>query len=488
MKEQIWRPEGRPRAIVQILHGMAEHIARYERLAKALNGAGYLVVGHNHRGHGPEAEKQGYFADRNGWDVVLQDAHQVSLSIKKEYPYLPLFLLGHSMGSFAAREYALRWGGELEGLILSGTGFYPKALCTAGRLLAKISPCEKPAKLVDQIAFSGNNKPFRPARTPFDWLSRDEEEVDRYIDDPCCGFVFTGRAFADFFGGLIALTDEKRLRGMPKDLPVYFLSGDRDPVGQMGKGVKQVADQFGAAGIKDVTVKLYPDARHELFNELNRDQVTDDLMGWLEGQMERTFGRRVLEKARYYAVMPWQGAEKNRFHGEDDQGYRVDTPDIGYTECQYPCAYWKIGEENQGMPYCWGGWTDEKQFAEGLSQGKYAGNVPQDRPKVISRQAVGMDCSGLVSVCWNLPRKLSTRDFAAICDEIPWKDLRQGDILLKAGNHVIFFDCRLEGDQIQVVEATRYGGKVLERQRNGKELQENGYLAYRLKAENRKNV
>ena len=278
----IWAPATAPKAIIQIVHGMAEHIARYERMAKALNEAGFLVCGRNHRGHGPEAKLLGYFADEQGWDAILNDAHAVSLDIKKQYPGVPFILLGHSMGSFLAREYALRYGKELDGLILSGTGFYPKALCASGRMLAKLAPKKKPANLVNNIAFAGNNKPFAPGRTGFEWLSRDEKEVDKYVADPLCGFCFTGSAFSDFFGGLLALTDESRLSSMPKDLPVYFMSGDRDPVGQMGEGVRQVAEQFKKAGMRDITVKLYPDARHELFNELNRDEVTADLIQWLE--------------------------------------------------------------------------------------------------------------------------------------------------------------------------------------------------------------
>ena len=251
-------------------------------MAKALNEAGFLVCGRNHRGHGPEAKLLGYFADEQGWDAILNDAHEVSLDIKKQYPGVPFILLGHSMGSFLAREYALRYGKELDGLILSGTGFYPKALCASGRMLAKLAPKKKPANFVNNIAFAGNNKPFAPGRTGFEWLSRDEKEVDKYVADPLCGFCFTGSAFSDFFGGLLALTDESRLSSMPKDLPVYFMSGDRDPVGQMGEGVRQVAEQFKKAGMRDITVKLYPDARHELFNELNRDEVTADLIQWLE--------------------------------------------------------------------------------------------------------------------------------------------------------------------------------------------------------------
>ncbi|MBR1586570.1 MAG: lysophospholipase [Clostridia bacterium] len=282
MKYRVWHTEGQPRAIVQIVHGMAEYIDRYDRPARALNEAGYLVVGRNHRGHGPEADTLGYFAEENGWGLLIEDAHAVSVDIKKQYPGVPFFLLGHSMGSFVAREYVLRYADELDGLILSGTGFYPKPLCAAGRLMAKLSPKKKPAKLVDKIAFSGNNKPFAPGRTGFEWLSRDEKEVDKYVADPLCGFCFTGSAFADFFGGLMALTDESRLAAMPKDLPVYFMSGENDPVGQMGEGVQKVAAQFQKAGMRDVTVKLYRDARHELFNELNRDEVTADLITWLD--------------------------------------------------------------------------------------------------------------------------------------------------------------------------------------------------------------
>ena len=279
--EKMWMPDAAPRAIVQIVHGMAEHIERYDRPARALNAAGYLVCGRNHRGHGPEAKLLGYFADEGGWDKLIEDAHQVSLDVQRQYPGVPFFLLGHSMGSFVAREYAIRYGKELSGLILSGTGFYPKALCRAGHLMAALSPKRKPAKLVNSIAFAGNNKPFAPGRTGFEWLSRDEKEVDQYVADPLCGFTFTGRAFADFFGGLEALTDESRLKAMPRELPVYFMSGDHDPVGQMGQGVQQVADQFKRAGMQDVTVKLYKDARHELFNELNRDEVIADLIAWL---------------------------------------------------------------------------------------------------------------------------------------------------------------------------------------------------------------
>lgn len=481
MAYHCWEPQGKPVAIVQILHGMAEHMDRYDRMAGALNENGFLVVGKNHRGHGKEAELQGYFADKKGWQCLIEDAHQVMEEMKAQYPHTPYFLLGHSMGSFLAREFVLQYPDELDGLILSGTGFYPKALTVAGKLVASLMPKKKPSKLVDKMAFSANNKPFQPARTPFDWLSRDEKEVDKYIADPLCGFLFTGKAYVDFFGGLGAIADERRLSVLPKSLPVYFLSGEKDPVGQMGEGVRKVAGAFRQVGLSDVTLKLYPDARHELFNETNKKEVDADLAAWLQDALKRTFGKRVIRRAKGFAEIAWTGEEKNRFHGEDRMGYRVDTPDQDYTTSQYPCAWWLVGKENAGMPYCWGGWSDEAQFLQGLKEGKYAGNVPDDRPKVISRDCVGMDCSGLVSVCWQLPKKLSTRDFAAICDEIAYEELLPGDVLLKAGSHVIFFEEKAGEDTLRVVESTRYTGKVVCRERSEKELKENGYLAYRLK-------
>ena len=284
MKLRVWEPETAPRAIVQIVHGMAEHIGRYDRLARALNSRGFLAAGHDHRGHGPDAALKGYFADENGWDAVVGDIREATLELKRRYPGLPVFLLGHSMGSFAVREYLLRWGDELSGAVLSGTGWYPLPLCLAGQAVAALSPKKKPARLVDKLAFSGNNRPFSPARTPYDWLTSDEAMLDSYMADPDCGFVFTGGAYRDFFSGLRRLTDLSRLSRMPKDLPVLFLSGTMDPVGQMGRGVETVARQFRSAGMRSVTVRLFPDARHEVFNETIRAEADAFLASWLEEQ------------------------------------------------------------------------------------------------------------------------------------------------------------------------------------------------------------
>ena len=286
----VWPIES-PRAVVQLVHGMAEHMARYDRLAQALNAAGYAVVGHDHLGHGPLAKKEelGYFAPKDGWDHVIEDVHGVTRWAKERFPGVGVALLGHSMGSFAAREYLLRYGGELSACVLSGTGWHPAAVTAAGRAMAALCGVlggwQKPAAPVNRMGFGSYNKAFAPARTPFDWLSRDEKEVDKYIADPLCGFVFTARGFYDMFGGLAALGRLGRLEQMPKDLPVYFMSGDQDPVGGNGAGVNTVAEQFRAAGMRDVTVKLYAQGRHEMFNETNRDEVTEELIAWLDGHV-----------------------------------------------------------------------------------------------------------------------------------------------------------------------------------------------------------
>jgi len=286
----VW-PIEQPKAAVQLIHGMAEHMGRYDRLARALNAAGYAVVGHDHLGHGPSAKQGelGYFAPKDGWDCLIRDAKQVTDYMKKRFPGVKYALLGHSMGSFVTREYLLRYGGELDACVISGTGWHPAALATSARAMAAacgLLSWTKPANLVNKMGFGSYNKAFAPARTAFDWLSRDEKEVDKYVADPLCGFVFTARGFYDMFGGLKELSKLDRLQKMPKDLPVYFVSGAMDPVGNNGAGVKTVAGQFQSAGMRDVTVKLYEGGRHEMFNEINRDEVTSDLVAWLDGKLK----------------------------------------------------------------------------------------------------------------------------------------------------------------------------------------------------------
>lgn len=284
----VWQPEGEIRAVVQLAHGMAEHIARYDRLARTLCAAGYAVAGHNHLGHGYDADEKdlGFFADKGGWDIVVEDVHTARLLLEEHFDHKPHILLGHSMGSFVAREYLLRHARGLSGCLISSTGWYPAPICSFGMLTARLCGVfggwHKPAPLVDKISSSEQNKNFEPARTKFDWLSRDEQEVDKYINDPLCGFLFTARGYYDMFSGFKALTNLKRLKLMPANLPVRFIAGRADPIGQNGQGVETVCRQFIAAGMKKADTRLYDGARHELFNEINREEVTRDVIMWLD--------------------------------------------------------------------------------------------------------------------------------------------------------------------------------------------------------------
>lgn len=285
---RLWVPEGAPRCVVQIVHGMAEHIDRYERLALFLNARGIAVAGINLAGHGAESKVLGWFSDQDGWKMVLEDINGVRAKLKERLPDVPYVLMGHSMGSFLVRSYLAAYPVP-DLAVLSGTGTYLKGLCGFGKALAALCSVfggQKPSKLVSAISFSANNKPFKPARTAYDWLSRDEKEVDKYVSDPYCGFLFTAKAYQDFFGGLKGIASDEHLNTFPKAVPLYVMSGECDPVGQMGKGVHQAAERYRAAGCKDVTVKLYEGARHEILNETNRDEVMGDLAHWLISHIE----------------------------------------------------------------------------------------------------------------------------------------------------------------------------------------------------------
>lgn len=283
----LWEPKGSPKAVILISHGMAEHIARYDALGQHLAGEGFLVAGYNHLGHGEEAPKLGFFAEEDGWGKVVTDLKTVMDHISSLAPGRKRILLGHSMGSFLAREYILRYPQGADALILSGSGWHPKPLCVLGKSLARIplalNKGEKPSKFLDSLAFSANNKPFKAPGVPkCAWLSRDEAQVKKYEDDPYCGFVFTASGFYDLFSGLNELTKMDRLQNIPKDLPIYFMSGKDDPVGKMGAGVKALEEQYRSAGLKNVSVNLYDGARHELFNEINRDEAVKDMTDWIK--------------------------------------------------------------------------------------------------------------------------------------------------------------------------------------------------------------
>jgi len=278
---RLWLPKDEPTAVIQLVHGMAEHIDRYDATARAFAAAGYAVVGHNHLGHGTAAKIKGYFAEKDGWQHLIDDVHILRQRTQMHNPGIPYILLGHSMGSFVVRCYMMQYAEGLGGVILSGTGFFPKPVAMLGLGVANlVCLCggeKKPSKLINSIAFGGSNKVFKPARTAFDWLTRDEAMVDLYVADPYCGFIFTGSAYRDFFTGLNRLTQVGRV---PADLPVLMISGEKDPVGS-GDGVNKVARQLREAGVKQVDVKLYPDARHEMFNEINKEEAWQDVISWV---------------------------------------------------------------------------------------------------------------------------------------------------------------------------------------------------------------
>jgi len=289
-----WCPDGSIKAVVQIVHGMAEHGARYGRLAAALNAAGYAAYAQDQRGHGqsvPEGTEPGHLADHDGWQRCIDDIHGLNRHIAQEHGELPLFLFGHSMGSLMLQQVLADHPDDGCGFVLSGTSGSPPPIAAAGRLVARIERArlgkQGKSELLNALSFGDFNKPFRPNRTDFDWLSRDEDEVDAYIDDPLCGFVVSTQCWIELLDALPGLTAPAKLAAIPKDKPVYLFAGRRDPVGEMGKSVMQLVDAYRGAWLTDVTVTLYEDGRHEMLNETNRDEVTADLVAWLDRVYDR---------------------------------------------------------------------------------------------------------------------------------------------------------------------------------------------------------
>ncbi|WP_344941987.1 lysophospholipase [Terrabacter ginsenosidimutans] len=285
-----WLPDsGASKAVVQIAHGLAEHSSRYARFAQRLTDHGYAVYGSDHRGHGKTSSARGSFAEHDGWKTVIDDLHAVTDRAREEQPGLPVFLLGHSMGSFISRGYAAQYGSELAGLVLSGTAGGAGAIGRVGIFLAstqaRLRGHSHTSGLMNSLTFGPYNKAFKPTRTDFDWLSRDPVEVDKYVNDPDCGFVFSAGGFADLLRGLESVNTDAVAARVPKDLPVHLASGDKDPVGANGKGVRQVADQLRRLGVRDVTMTLWPDARHEILNETNRDEVEIEILNWLDAHL-----------------------------------------------------------------------------------------------------------------------------------------------------------------------------------------------------------
>lgn len=285
-----WQPDGAVKAVLQIAHGMAEHAARYDRFATALNNAGYVVYANDHRGHGktiPEGQAPGHMADENGWTLAVHDMHLLTENIRTAHPGLPVLLLGHSMGSFLTQQYLAEFSGAVDGAALSATNGPPGALGRVGQLVTRLEKLRLGATghspVMAGMTFKAFNKAFKPNRTEFDWLSRDPAEVDKYVADPLCGFDCS---VATWIGMLDALTDiagPASLGKMNKDMPLYLFSGTDDPVGENTRGVTRLLELYQSHGFTQVSHRFYDGGRHELLNDINRDEVTADFITWADG-------------------------------------------------------------------------------------------------------------------------------------------------------------------------------------------------------------
>lgn len=283
----IYKPLHTPKAIVQISHGMCEYLERYEHFIDFLTSHDILVCGNDHLGHKNSAvskDKLGYFAPKDGWKYLVKDLAKVTYIIKDCYPNLPYFLLGHSMGSFIARLYISQFSSFVDGAIICGTsGSNP--LIDFASLLTSFVSCVKGefyrSPFIDKLMFGSYNKKYENPKTPSDWISKDEAIVDAYIKDEYCTFIFTASAFQDLIKLLKIVSSKSWYHAVPKNLPIFLISGDMDPVGNYGKGIREVEHRLRAEHITDLTVKLYKDDRHELLNEIDREIVYQDILDWI---------------------------------------------------------------------------------------------------------------------------------------------------------------------------------------------------------------
>lgn len=283
-----WAPDDgvRPKAVVQIAHGAAEHAGRYARLGRFLADAGYVVVANDHRGHGKtagELHKAG-IAGPDGWNGFVRDARQLNERVRQQHPGIPVFFFGHSMGSLIAQQFIQEWGGELKGAVLSGTfgslGPDPAVLLPMVEQAAEAA-ADAPSQIFIGM-FATFNQAFEPVKTGFEWLSRDEAEVQKYVDDPSCGFVFSNRLVMDMFRDAYHIWAAANEARIPKELPLLVVSGDMDPAGGNTASVLQLVERYRGLSLHKVKLKFYPQARHEILNETNREEVQQDILDWLD--------------------------------------------------------------------------------------------------------------------------------------------------------------------------------------------------------------
>lgn len=277
------------KGIVQINHGMAEHAKRYERFANALSNAGYHVFAHDHRGHGetsaPDA-RLGIFAQRDGLARVIEDVEAVHAHIKAKHPNLPIAVLGHSMGSVIAQNFLIKNSNQVDAALLLNTGAQGGPLLTVFRTILKIAIALKgsdvPALMAERLTFVDWNKKFAPNRTKFDWLSRDDKEVDKYVKDPLCGFTVSNGLWRDVTNGIKIAANNKNLKKIRSNLPIYLIGGANDPCTENGKHMDKLHKRLIACGNKNTTLNILPNTRHESLNEINRDEVTKQIIKWLD--------------------------------------------------------------------------------------------------------------------------------------------------------------------------------------------------------------
>lgn len=288
-----WKPEGEVIGVVQLCHGMVEYVDRYDEFAQYLCERGFYVVGNDHLGHGKSVQSKseyGFFHAKYGNTCVLSDLHTLRMRTAKKYPGVPYFILGHSMGSILLRQYIQMHGSGLAGALIIGVvQEQPEIVLYGGRALCRVIALVKGwhyrSKLVDKMVTGSFNDAFKPTRTRADWVTSDEERLQAYLDDPLCSFVFTVNAYYHMLGGMLRMQKKENVFMIPKTLPILFAAGMEDPCGGFGKGVRKEYERYKAAGIRDVTLKLYPNDRHELLNETDREQVTEDFYEWIQSKM-----------------------------------------------------------------------------------------------------------------------------------------------------------------------------------------------------------
>ena len=284
IRARLFEPDADTAGVVQIFHGLGEHSRRYDRFAAAAVQRGFAVCVHDHRGHGEHGQPPGFFADRKGWHLVIDDANVMHNYLLERYAGVPLVLIGHSMGSYIAQGFAMHYGAKLKGMILSASTWPQRIQLIPAMLIARIVTLSYGrggrSPLLHKLGFGNFNKPFEPGRTELDWLSRDEQEVDKYANDPLCGGPYTCGLWIDLLGGLYEIGSDHALSRIRSDLPILITGGSDDPVGGED-GMTRLAMHYAQTSHSRVSLKIYPEGRHEMLNEINRDEVTGDWLEWI---------------------------------------------------------------------------------------------------------------------------------------------------------------------------------------------------------------